>query len=129
MKSVGWPGFSQYWYPVYDTEKVAKAIVRCAERPKREVIVGNAGRLLALQHTLSLALYENMAARLIDRDHFQHKPASPTEGNLFEPVPSGTDVSGGWKGAEGVVSARRIALTGTAATAAALFGWRRLQRR
>ena len=49
--------------PVYDAEKVAKAIIRCAERPKREVIVGNAGRWLALQHCLSLGLYENMAAR------------------------------------------------------------------
>ncbi len=116
--------------PVYDAEKVAKAIIRCAERPKREVIVGNAGRLLALQHALSLGLYENMAARQIDKDHFQDKPAPSTSGNLFEPVPEGTEVSGGWKNADGTVSARRMALAAGAVTATvtALLGWRRLRR-
>ena len=113
--------------PVYDAEKVAKAIIRCAQRPKREVIVGNAGRLLALQHSLSLGLYENIAARQIDRDHFQDKPAPSTSGNLFEPVVDGTGVSGGWKGAQGVFSARRVALGGMAA-AAGFLGWRRLRR-
>ena len=67
--------------------------------------MGNAGRLLALQHTLSLGLYEKMAARQIDKDHLQNEPDPPTEGNLFEPVPEGASVNGGWKGAEGVVSA------------------------
>ncbi len=115
--------------PVYDAEKVAKAIIRCTERPKREVIVGNAGRLLALQHSLSLGLYENLAARQIDRDHFQDKPAPSTSGNLFEPVPEGSEVSGGWKNADGTIPARRMALAGAAAaTAAALLGWRRLRR-
>ena len=115
--------------PVYDAEKVAKAIIRCAERPKREVIVGNAGRLLALQHSLSLGLYENMAARQIDRDHFQDKPAPSTSGNLFEPVQEGSEVSGGWRNAGGTVSARQMALAGTAAAAVAgLLGWRRLRR-
>jgi short-subunit dehydrogenase len=115
--------------PVYDAEKVAKAIIRCAERPKGEVIVGNAGRLLALQHSLSLGLYENMAARQIDRDHFQDKPAPSTPGNLFEPVLEGADVSGGWKHADGTVSARRMAFAGTVAAATVgLLGWRRLRR-
>jgi short-subunit dehydrogenase len=116
--------------PVYDAEKVAKAIIRCAQRPKREVIVGNAGRLLALQHTLSLGFYENMAARQIDKDHFQDEPASSTSGNLFEPLQEGTEVSGGWKNADGTVSAQRMALaaTLTAAAGAGLLGWRWLRR-
>ena len=116
--------------PVYEAEKVAKAIIRCAQRPKREVVVGNAGRMLALQHTLSLGLYENMAARQIDKDHFQDEPASSTSGNLFEPTQEGTGVSGGWKNADGTISARRVALAGGAAAAAGagLLGWRRLRR-
>jgi short-subunit dehydrogenase len=116
--------------PVYDAEKVAKAIIRCAERPKREVIVGNAGRLLALQHTLSLGLYENMAARQIDKDHFRDELASSTSGNLFEPMHEGTGASGGWKNADGTVSARRMTLGGVAAATAGLglLGWRRLRR-
>src|SRR5215208_707801 len=97
---------------------------------KREVIVGNAGRLLALQHALSLGLYERQAARQIDKDHFQDEPASSTSGNLFEPVAEGSEVSGGWKNADGTVSARRMALGGAAAAAAGagLLGWRRLRR-
>ena len=116
--------------PVYDAEKVAKAIIRCAQRPKREVIVGNAGRMLALQHTLSLGLYERQAARQIDKDHFRDEPASSTSGNLFEPLAEGTEVSGGWKNADGTVSARRMALAGAAAAAAGagLMGLRRLRR-
>src|SRR5215212_1821868 len=116
--------------PVYDAEKVAKAIIRCAQRPKREVIVGNAGRLLALQHALSLGLYERQAARQIDKDHFRDEPASSTSGNLFEPVAEGSEVSGGWKNADGTVSARRMALGGAAAAAAGvgMLGWRRLRR-
>jgi NAD(P)-dependent dehydrogenase (short-subunit alcohol dehydrogenase family) len=64
--------------PVYDAEKVARTMVHCARRPKRAVIVGSAGRMLALQRTLSLGLYEHMAARMIDRDHFQDRPAPRT---------------------------------------------------
>ncbi len=113
--------------PVYDAERVAKTMVRCAKRPKREVIVGGAGRMLALQHTLSLGLYERMAARMIDRDHFQDSPASPGPGNLFEPMEEGTGVSGGWK-PDGKSSAGRAALVGVAVAVPALLGWRWLRR-
>src|SRR5215210_8215586 len=115
--------------PVYDVEKVAKASIRCTERPKREVIVGNAGRMLALQHTLSLGLYERQAARQIDKDYFQDEPASSTSGNLFEPMAEGTEVSGGWKNADGTVSAHRMAFAGAAVAAGVgLLCWRRLRR-
>jgi NAD(P)-dependent dehydrogenase (short-subunit alcohol dehydrogenase family) len=113
--------------PVYDAEKVARTMVRCARRPKREVIVGNAGRMLALQHTLSLGLYERMAARLIDRDHFQDQPAPPNAGSLFEPMQEGTGVSGGWKADDGT-SMRRAALIGAAVAVPALIVWRRLRK-
>jgi NAD(P)-dependent dehydrogenase (short-subunit alcohol dehydrogenase family) len=113
--------------PVYDAEKVARPMVRCARRPKREVVVGSAGRMLALQHTLSLGLYERMAARMIDRDHFQDQPAPPNVGSLFEPMQEGTGVSGGWK-ADDRTSMRRAALIGVAAAVPALLVWRRLRK-
>lgn len=112
--------------PVYSAEEVARAIVRCARRPKREVVVGSAGRLLAAQHTLSLGLYERAAARVIDLDHFQDRAAPPTVGNLFEPMPEWTGVSGGWK-ANGGGSARRALLAGAAAAVPVLLGWRWLR--
>jgi short-subunit dehydrogenase len=113
--------------PVYDAERVAQTMVRCAKRPKREVVVGNAGRMLALQHTLSLGLYERSAARVIDRDHFQDLSAPPNPGSLFEPMQEGTDVSGGWK-TDGGTSMRRTALVGAAVAVPALLVWRRLRR-
>ena len=113
--------------PVYDAERVAKTMVRCAKRPKREVVVGNAGRLLGLQHTLSLGLYERVAARMIDRDHFQDRTAPQDAGSLFEPMLVGTGVSGGWK-SNGKSPIVRAALVGAAVAVPALLGWRRLRR-
>ena len=113
--------------PVYDAERVAQTMVRCAKRPKREVVVGNAGRMLALQHALSLGHYERSAARVIDRDHFQDLPAPPNAGSLFEPMQEGSGVSGGWKTVGGT-SMRRMALIGAAVAVPALLGWRWLRR-
>lgn len=45
--------------PVYAPEEVARVILRCAERPTREVIVGGAGKLLTVMKTV--------APRLTDR--------------------------------------------------------------
>jgi NAD(P)-dependent dehydrogenase (short-subunit alcohol dehydrogenase family) len=113
--------------PVYGAERVAQTMVRCAKRPKREVVVGNAGRMLALQHALSLGLYERSAARMIDRDHFQDLPDPPNAGSLFDPMPEGTGVSGGWK-TDGGTSMRRMALVGAAVAVPMLLGWRRLRK-
>jgi hypothetical protein len=96
-------------------------MVRCAKRPKREVVVGNAGRLLALQRSLSQGLYERLSARVIDRDHFQDRTAPPGAGSLFEPMTEGTDVSGGWK------SGVRSPLGRAAVAVPALLGWRRFR--
>ncbi len=82
--------------PVYSAETVAQTVVRLAEKPKREVIVGGAGHMMASQAKYMPGLYERMAAKQIDQDHFADKPAPPSEGNLFEPMPEYTSVSGGW---------------------------------
>jgi short-subunit dehydrogenase len=83
--------------PVYDPEQVADAIVRVAQRPVRELVVGNAGRMLAMLHALSPALAERFMARKVESDHFQHRPEKPTAGNLFAPGPGAPTISGGWK--------------------------------
>ncbi len=117
--------------PTYDAVDVAKAMVRCAERPRREVFVGNAGRMLALLHTVAPAVYERVMARQVERDEFQQAPAPQTTGNLFAPVSEGADVSGGWKaptaGQDGPV--RRGLALGKAALVPALRLAQRRQRR
>ncbi len=111
--------------PVYPAEQVANTIVRNAKRPRREVLVGSAARFLNMQFTLAPGLTERALATTIDRQHLQDVPAPPTPGNILEPMPEGTGVSGGWKGQQRT-PLRRMA---TAAFVAipAFFLWRRMR--
>jgi short-subunit dehydrogenase len=108
--------------PTYPADKVAAAIVELAESPKREVIVGNAGRFMVTQHSLSPRLYERSAARMIDNDHFQDRPAEPTEGNLFRPMPEYAQVSGGWQNGGGG-RLGKVALASLAVAVPAVVVW------
>lgn len=99
--------------PTYPPEKVADAIVGMARKPRREVIVGRAGRMMAAQHAMAPGLYEKMGARQIDRDHFQDQPADPSDGNLFQPMPEHASIRGGWR-SDSAYSAGKIALAGLA---------------
>ncbi len=113
--------------PVYPAKSVADTIVRMAERPRREVFVGNAGRMLQLQHYLAPGMAEKQSAKMVDKLHlYQDKPAEPTPGNVFQPMPEGTSVTGGWK-ADGAGRLRRLATVGLAAGVPAAVLWRRAQ--
>jgi NAD(P)-dependent dehydrogenase (short-subunit alcohol dehydrogenase family) len=83
--------------PVYPPEQVATAILRLAQRPEREVFVGNAGRMVAALHTLAPAIAEASMAWQVEIDHFQDgQPAPQTDGNVFEPMADGRGARGGW---------------------------------
>ena len=86
--------------PTYDPMKVARTIVGLAERPRRNVVVGNAGRMQGMLHALSPRLFDWMVTRQIEVDQFQDAPAERTTGNVFEPVRQGTTVDGGWRSGE-----------------------------
>ena len=107
--------------PVYPAEKVAKTIVGCAKRPKREVFVGNSARTINLQHTLAPGLTEHSYARMVDRQHLEDQPAPPNPGAAFEPM-AGTGVSGGWGGRQ-KTRTRRAAMAGLAVAAFAPLIW------
>jgi NADP-dependent 3-hydroxy acid dehydrogenase YdfG len=83
--------------PMLRPERVAAAIVRCAKRPRREVVVGLSGRQVILLHDLALPLFERVMARIAEREYFLQRPADPSPGNLREPVPDWTGITGGWK--------------------------------
>jgi NAD(P)-dependent dehydrogenase (short-subunit alcohol dehydrogenase family) len=83
--------------PVYPAENVAKTILQLSQSPKREVFVGNSGRMLSFQHKLAPALIERMYATMVDRMHLTKGPAPQNSGNVFEPMFEGTGVSGGWR--------------------------------
>lgn len=81
--------------PVYAPEDVADAILETIRHPKREVTVGNAGRMVAM-HNLVPPLAERLVARKVARRHFEDTPGRDSPGNLFEPMPELDTVHGGW---------------------------------
>jgi short-subunit dehydrogenase len=66
--------------PRYKPEAVADAILRCAERPVRDVVVGGAGRLQITDKVMSRGMWESQKA--FDR-------SQPREGSLDRPQPDG----------------------------------------
>jgi NAD(P)-dependent dehydrogenase (short-subunit alcohol dehydrogenase family) len=108
--------------PVYPVEEVARAIVKCAQKPQREVLVGGAGLMLTLLGMISPGMAERMMARQVDKTHLTDRATAPTSGNLFEPQPALNDVSGGWLSL-GQLRMRRAAAAGMAALVPAVVGW------
>jgi NAD(P)-dependent dehydrogenase (short-subunit alcohol dehydrogenase family) len=72
---------------VNDPERVARAIVRCARRPPRELLVGRGARAMVAMEALGAPLFERVFAKQVERNHFLDEPAGPSPGNLFEPLP------------------------------------------
>lgn len=82
--------------PVYRPETVAQAIGKLILKPRAEVVVGRAGKPILAHAHMTPRLYEKAAARHFDRNHFQDRPAVPTEGNVMRT--SGLkSVEGGWR--------------------------------
>lgn len=110
--------------PVLRPERVARAIVSCARRPRREIIVGFSGRQLIALHALAGPLFERLMTRNVEREHFLQRPAPPSPGNLRAPMPEWTGVTGGWR--EGDASPKGSgpspSAMGRAATAGLLLG-------
>jgi len=104
--------------PVYPAERVARAIVASAVRPRRERIVGNAGRQLSLLRWTAPGLYERVNARYVDRQHFTDQPAPATAGNLLTPMAAEPDPAGSHPARRRPSAAgRRLAVAGLAAAA------------
>ena len=84
--------------PVYDEEKVVDTIVRLASKPEKEVIVGAAGKLLDLVHGVAPKLTERAMAKHTHKAMIEKAPrGEDSPGNVHQPVPTGTGVSGGRK--------------------------------
>ena len=87
--------------PILPAEDVAQAMVHLARSPQRELIVGTAGRMQKLVHSFIPRTAEKLNARQVDHDHFQDgRPADPSPGNLYEPMPQWGTISGGWRNGE-----------------------------
>ncbi len=82
--------------PVTAPETVADTIVQLSVKPQREVFAGGAGRFAELQHAMAPAMAEAAAARLIEREMFENRPAPETDGALLRPMDDRHDAHGGW---------------------------------
>lgn len=82
--------------PVYDARSVARVIIKCIQRPRREVFVGTSARAISLAHKLTPSVIEKYYPKMVLKNHFQARTARPSDGNLFEPLP--VSIKGGWKG-------------------------------
>lgn len=82
--------------PIYPPERVARAIVRMALRPKAEVFVGSSARIANALSLLAPRGFERFFARFADHGHFEKTPVPPSAGNVFAPKPPEA-LSGGWK--------------------------------
>jgi len=64
--------------------------------PMKGVHSGDAGLYMALLRTLNPGGFDRVAAKAVRSDHLADRPAEPTPGNLWDPMPQHTGGSGGW---------------------------------
>ncbi len=113
--------------PVYDVDVVAKAIIKAATNPGRDVYAGSAGPLVNLQMKFAPGMVEKSAAQLVDKGGFEDTPTTSTSGNLFKPMVAGSGTSGGWK-PSGSSPVMRFAKAGAVVVPAVALARRLLQR-
>ncbi|WP_437326906.1 SDR family oxidoreductase [Sorangium sp. So ce381] len=90
--------------PIVDPERVAAAMVSLAERPRRSVYVGAAGRIAAAAFVAFPGLLERLFAAYAIRATFLDRAAPCTDGNIFVPMKHWTGVTGGWRSTSGLAA-------------------------
>lgn len=112
--------------PVYRPERVARAIVNAVRVPRREIVVGPAGRVFVLQSRMMPGMLERTVARRVDKRHLSRTEVAPaTEGNLYGPDTVAAATRGGWRGPSRATAGRLAAsVVLTAAAVAALRRFR-----
>lgn len=83
--------------PYYRTERLARAVVRLAERPARERPVGLIGYGVTLGGRLIPGITAPVMSTIFAIRAIRRTQAPLTHGNLFAPMPSWNSISGGWK--------------------------------
>jgi short-subunit dehydrogenase len=83
--------------PRVDPDRVAATIVACAQRPRREVMVGGAARAgVLLTSLLPRAAEEWILGQVVRRGFIADRPDAPSTGNLDAPSEEPRDERGGW---------------------------------
>jgi hypothetical protein len=85
--------------PVYDASYAAKHIVKLAmsDKPKRELIIGPAGKLMAAEFSAMPKLYDKLYGAFTERNNFGEGVVPASKGNLYAPVEANSGTEGGWR--------------------------------
>jgi NAD(P)-dependent dehydrogenase (short-subunit alcohol dehydrogenase family) len=101
--------------PVDPPEKVARAILRVIDRPRREKSVGSANGVMVAGFRFAPAVFDRIVLPLMRVAALSREPVAPHPGNVLVPTPSTEAVHGRW----GRHWLRGAGLLGVAAPAAA----------
>lgn len=83
-------------FPVTSPERVARAIVHCTDRPRREVSVGRLNVVMRFGFTVLPGVYDVLVGPLMRTAGLSRRLVGPHEGVVFTPNPAGEAVRGGW---------------------------------
>ena len=75
--------------PLYAPDVVADTILRCAEHPVRDIMVGGAGRLQVAMGRMAPRLTDRFMERAMFEPQTSHDHSQPREGNLNHPQRDG----------------------------------------
>src|SRR5215210_789809 len=119
-RAMGFDGF------LSSPEKIARVVVRCAERPRPEVVVGGSVRTLRLAHALAPRIFERPAARTVERGLLRQEPAESSPGNLYESSAEWASADGGFNREakrRAALKARRAAAAGASVLGPGILTW------
>lgn len=97
--------------PVYDPMRLAWAIVKLAEHPRSEIMVGSTSVLLRWSYALFPGITRGIAGQIIRGYLNNAAPIDKSDGNIFNTVDYGNAVYGGW-GVPGRPKAHRKYIAG-----------------
>ncbi|WP_437676493.1 SDR family oxidoreductase [Sorangium sp. So ce131] len=95
--------------PVLSPERVVAAMISLAERPRRDVYVGAAGRIITAAFFALPGLTERVLAAYMTGATFLDRAAPHTDGNIFAPMKHWTGVTGGWRATSALAAVRDAA--------------------
>lgn len=81
--------------PVASPQRVARAIVHCVDRPRREVSVGRLNVLLRAGFTVLPGVYDVLVGPLMRAAGLSGRSVAAHDGSVFTPNPTGEAVRGG----------------------------------
>ncbi|WP_410814019.1 SDR family NAD(P)-dependent oxidoreductase [Micromonospora sp. 067-2] len=81
--------------PISGPQRVARAIVDCVDRPRREISVGRLNVVMRAGFTLLPGLYDVLVEPLMRLAGVSGRPVDAHDGSVFAPNPAGEAVRGG----------------------------------